>query len=60
MRFFRNDTGNPDVYYEPNSLAVRRKRRSTRNRRCAFPETSTATVTATAMTTTRSLETSFD
>ena len=60
MRFFRNDTGNPDVYYEPNSFGGPSEARSTANRRCGFRATPTATIIATAMTTTRSLGTYSD
>ena len=51
----RNDSGNPDAYYEPNSFdGPVRGASSTASRRCAFPATPIATTTATATTITPS------
>jgi len=53
MRFFDNNTRNPDAYYEPNSLTARRKKSASPSRRCPCTATPTATTTATGTTTIR-------
>jgi len=54
MRFFDNNTRNPDAYYEPNSFKRPEGRKSASpSRRCPCTATPTATTTATGTTTIR-------